>query len=427
MKRIKLLSRLMVLFMAIGFTACDVEPVDPNLLGEQPVDNTPAAFQVDFSESTYQATTTSAVVSNGMITITATRTSGGTFTITVPAATGTTSTPLITYTPSNAVVGMYTNIGLTGISGSVTISSFNATTHKVTGTFNFTGYWSDTAANQPNVIFTNGIFTNIAYTGDGVEEPAGDPLFEVKIDGTLYTADTYEASVGGGLIGVGGFRGTNGEYVAIVIEGLTEGTYTTEALFAYSPDGDEDNTYSNVSFTGGEDTGSVTITEIDETNHTISGTFHFTGYLDGAADKSFTDGKFENIPYTVVGENPTDDIFDATVDGTDYEYGDTDLVVSTVNDNQITMQAINANHEVTIFIGETATVGNYPFSPDFGSQAKAWFTDADDNEYVISNGTLNITSRTATTITGTFSYDVLNDEGAVIHTVTNGEFDVEYN
>jgi len=427
MKRLKLLSSIMVFFMALGLTSCDVEPVDPNLIGENPVDNTPASFEVFFSNDTYRATTTAAVVANGFITITATQTGAGTFTITVPAATGAAAAPMITYTPSASMVGMYTNMSLTGISGSVNITSFNTTTNKVTGTFNFTGYWSDPAANLPNIVFSNGIFTNIAYTGDGVTEPVGDPLFEVKIDGVLYTASTYEASVGGGLIDIGGFRGTNGEYVAIAIEGLTEGVYTDEAIFSYSPDGDEDNTYSNISLTGGDDTGTVEITEIDEVNRTISGTFSFTGYLDGAADKSFTEGKFENIPYTVVGEEPSDDLFNATVDGTLYVYGGTDLIISTVNDNQITMQAINANHEVRIFAGETATEGNYPFSTEFGSPAKAWFVDADDNEYTITNGTLTITSRTATRIAGTFTYDVLDGTGGIIHTVTNGEFDVEYN
>lgn len=427
MKRIKLLSSLMVLFMAIGFTACDVEPVDPNLLGTDPVDNTPASFQVDFSLDTYQATSTTAVVANGIITITATRTNAGTFTITVPASTGTTATPLITYTPSAAAGGMYTNVSLTGISGSVSIASFNTTTHKVTGTFNFTGYWSDASVNQPNIVFTNGIFTNIAYTGDGVTEPAGDPLFQVKIDGSLYTADSYFATIGNGLISVTGLRGTNGEYVSIVIDGTAEGTYTEEAIFAYSPDGDEDNVYSNISLDPlNDDLGTVTITEIDETNHTISGTFSFTGYLDGSTDKSFTEGKFENIPYTDENTTPTDEVFTATVDGTAMTYAGTDLIVSLVNDTQINLQAIGDDHELRLYINDLGE-GTYAFSSAFDATAKAYFTDANDTEYQINNGTLVISSKDDNWIAGTFTYNVVNEAGTVIHTVTNGVFNVQYN
>lgn len=423
MKRLKLLSSIMVLFMAIGFTSCDTEPVDPLLIGQDPDDNTPASFQVDFSNATYRATSTTAVVTNGVLTITATRDTGGIFTITVPATRGTHTASVITYTPSTTVPGSYTNVSTANVSGSVSIASINTTTRKVTGTFNFTGYWYNPSANIPNLEFTSGIFTAIPYTGDGA---TGTPSFAVKIDGTQYTANTYAATVGNGLTSITGFKGTSGEYVSIVLDAVATGTYDARALMAYSPDGDEDNVYSNISLTEEEVSGTVTISQINTTNHTISGTFSFTGYRDGVANKVFTEGKFENIPYTEAGTTPTDDVFRATVDGTAFTYEGTDLIVSVVNDNQVTLQAFGDNHEIELFINNLG-VGTYPFSTTPTATAKAWFTDASDVKTAISNGTLIITNKTATRIAGTFSYTVTDTAGVTTHTVTGGTFDVEYN
>ncbi|WP_116788813.1 DUF6252 family protein [Flavobacterium psychrotrophum] len=423
MKRLKLLSSIMVLFMAIGFTSCDTEPVDPLLVGQNPDDNTPASFQVDFSNATYRATSTTAVVTNGVLTITATRDTGGVFTITVPATRGAHTASVMTYTPSATIPGMYTNTSTSNVSGTVNIASINTTTHKVTGTFNFTGYWYNPSANIPNLEFTNGIFTALPYTGDGV---TGTASFAVKIDGAQYNASTYVATVGNGLTSITGFRGTGGEYVSIVLDAVTTGTYDARALMAYSPDGDEDNVYSNISLTEEDVSGTVTISQINTTNHTISGTFSFTGYRDGVANKAFTDGKFENIPYTEAGTTPTDDVFRATVDGTAYTYEGTDVVVGLVNDNQLTLQAFGDNHEIRLFMNNLG-VGTYPFSATPTATAKAWFTDSSDVETAVSNGTLIITSKTSTRIAGTFSYTVTNDAGVATHTVTAGSFDVEYN
>jgi Family of unknown function (DUF6252) len=428
MKKMKLLCSLLVLFTAIGFTSCDTEPVDPLLIGENPGETGPASFEVDFSGDTYQTETATAAIENGTITLTATRSDGAMFIIVVPGTTaGTYNTPVITYKPSPTAAGIYTNISPSGISGTVHIATVNTTTHKITGTFSFTGYWSDTAANLPAIPFTNGLFENIAYTGGGVVEPVGDPLFTVKIDGVLYTADDYQATVGNGLTSVVGFRGANGEYVGILIDGIAEGEYTEEAIFSYSNDPDGEIEYSNLSLDpANDDLGYVNITEINTTAHTISGTFHFTGYLDGAANKNFTEGTFENIPYTDAGSTPTDEVFNATVDGTAYTYGGTDLIVGVIDDNQINMQAIADDHEIRLYLNNPIE-GSYPISNEIGAQAKAWFTDADGVEHAINNGSILVTSIDDSWIEGTFSYDVVDSQGVVIHTVTNGVFNVEYN
>jgi len=426
MKKIKLLSAFLILFTAIGFVSCDTEPVDPLLLNEDPNEPLPASFEVDFNSQTYQASTVQASVINNSIIISAVRADGATFMITVPGTTtGEYTNATILYTPAIGGTVVYANDSEEGLNGSVTLTTINTTTHTITGTFEFTGI----AEGQPDIEFTDGIFTNITYTGTIIPvdpEPGEEPLFTVKIDGVEYVADTYEASVGNGLISVAGFRGTNGEYVALVLEGTTEGEYP-EGFLAYSPDGDEDNVYSNISLDEeNTDLGSVTITEINTTAHTISGTFHFTGYLEGAADKSLTEGTFENIPYTDENTTPSDDEFTATVDGTDYTYAGTDLIVGLGNDDQITMQAFGDNHNIRLYLNNP-TEGSYAFSTEIGAPAQAWFTDAEDVEHSTVNGTILVTSIDEFRIEGTFSYNVLDENGDVIHTVEDGVFNVEYN
>lgn len=424
MKKIKLLSAFLVLFTAIGFVSCDTEPVDPLLLDGNPNEPQPASFEVDFSNQTYQATTVQASVINNNIVISAVRADGGTFMITVPGTTtGQYTNATILYTPVLGGTIVYVNDSDEGLNGTVNITSINTTARTITGIFNFTGF----ADGQPDIVFTDGVFTNIAYTGTIVPvEPGEDPLFTVNIDGEEYVADSYFATVGNGLITVTGLRGTGGEYVSLVMEGTAEGEYP-ESILAYSPDGDEDNVYSNISFDEEDtDLGMVTISEINTVAHTISGTFRFTGYLEGAADKSLTEGTFENIPYTDENTTPTDEEFTATVDDTDYTYAGADLVVGLANDDQINMQAFGDNHNIRLYLNNP-TEGSYPISTALGAQAQAWFTDAEGVEHAINNGSILVTSIDEFWIEGTFSYDVLNDAGEVIHTVENGVFNVEYN
>ncbi|MFP9100883.1 DUF6252 family protein [Flavobacterium sp. RHBU_24] len=424
MKKIKLLSAFFVLFTAIGFVSCDTEPVDPLLVNENPNEPQPASFEVDFNNQTYQATTVQASVINNSIIISAVRADGATFMITVPGTTtGEYTNATILYTPAIGGTVVYANDSEEGLNGSVTLTTINTTTHTITGIFDFTGI----AEGQPDIEFSDGIFTNITYTGTIIPvEPAGDPLFTVKIDGVEYVADSYHATIGNGLITVTGLRGNNGEYVSLVLEGTTEGEYP-ESILAYSPDGDEDNVYSNISFDEEDtDIGSVTISEINTAAHTISGTFHFTGYLEGAADKSLTEGTFENIPYTDENTTPTEDEFTATVDDTDYTYAGADLIVALANDDQINMQAFGDGHKIRLFLNNP-TEGSYAFSTEIGAPAQAWFTDAEGVEHDINNGSILVTHIDEFRIEGTFSYDVLDDSGEVIHTVTDGVFNVEYN
>ena len=429
MKKLNLLSAFMLLFMAIGFTSCDSEPVDPLLIGNEEEPTGPAIFKVDFSGATYTADQAQAVVTGSSIMISGIKTSNGSvFALSVPATTTGTydggDGVMMSYKPTLASTFMYMNVDptleLEDPTGTITITSINTTAKTISGTFNFTGYWSDETANQPNIAFTNGSFQNIPYTGNVGPQPTS--LFKVNIDGTLYTADESLATIGEGLISVAGMRGNNGEMVAIIVNATTTGTYTDAAIMAYYESDEDENGYNNFL----ENPGTVTISNIDTVNNTISGTFSFTGVNDAGQEKVFTNGVFENVPYTT--ENTSDDVLKATVDGTFIDYANSVAVtfVGVGNDGNIGIVGIGADGAgIRLSISNALAEGIYPISNATDATVRGYFSVSEDNEFAASTGSLTITSKANGRIAGTFQYTV-TDGSSTVHQVTTGQFDVEY-
>lgn len=266
----------------------------------------------------------------------------------------------------------------------------------------------------------------------------GAAVFKVDIDGQTYTATSTTAVIGEGLISIGGFRGTSGENVALVVDGTQAGTYT-DALMMYSPSNASEYAYTNINPDLEENqdpTGSVIITSIDTVNHTISGTFTFTGWwsdVDASLpSKVFTNGVFENIPYTGgPGTNPIpgQDAFVATVDGTFNNYAsDLAIAVSGEGENEIlSINAFHATNDIILHMKTNSAAGTYNLTSEFLALPRAVYYDAaTDTDYNIEEGQIIITSNNGTRMVGTFSFVVKNTEGVTIHTVTNGGFDVDY-
>jgi hypothetical protein len=280
------------------------------------------------------------------------------------------------------------------------------------------------------------LINNPNPTPENPEE--GDAVFKVDFDGQTYTATSTTAVMGQGLITIGGFRGTQGESVALVVDGTQTGTYT-EALMVYTPSNASEYGYTNVNPDLNENqdpTGSVIITSIDTVNHTISGTFAFTGWWsDADADlpnKIFTNGVFENIPYTGgPGTNPIpgEDAFIATVDGTFNNYA-SDLVVAVSgegNDEILSLTGNHATHDIYFSIRTNTPAGTYNLTPEFMVLPRMRYYDAaTDTTYNVEEGQVIITSNNGTRMVGTFSGVVKDAEGVTIHTITAGGFDVDY-
>ena len=437
MKRLRILSIFMVLFAVLGgiVASCETEPVDPLLLtddnGGTDTIADPGIFTVKIGGTLFVADSTIATLGNGMMVIKGYKgTEGENVTITVPSTTTGTYTAVMIYDPGTSD-NFYSNVSpSSGPSGSATITTINTAARVISGSFNFTGYYSDTAQNLPNVAFTEGIFTNISYAGGSTNPPTpGSGVFTASVDGSPFTGVVSTAVLGSGLFTIQGIDAT-GKSISMSVEETTPGTYTgSDVLLTYSDDPASDDSYSNLL----NDSGTLTITSVDTTNHTISGTFSFTGdYSDvnaGRAAKRITNGVFTNVPYT--GSIDNTDVFNATVDGTAVTYGGSDLIVGFLEVNgvsAITLRGTNANHVIELQMNEETAVGTYAFTDAINALPKATFTDANDVEYPITRGSLVITANDGIRIKGTFSFEVrnpANPNGAPLHTVTGGTFDIE--
>lgn len=266
--------------------------------------------------------------------------------------------------------------------------------------------------------------------GNNPNPPGTEASFTASLNGQAFVADQYMATIGNGLTSVAGIKTSTGAQVSIVVQGTTPGNYPM-AIMNYDPTADSEYGYSNISLSNGQISGSVNITSINTTTHTISGTFSFTGfYGDEAANLpnvEFTNGQFTNIPYTTGVE--TGDSFTATVDGTAINYAN-DLAVAYSGAGQyITLNAVGSDHVLHVTISDDLTPGTYPITTGLGSQARAVYTNADDEDFDAPAGTITIISKTATRISGTFSFATTADSvtGEPAHEVINGAFDVEYN
>lgn len=431
MKKLNFLTAFIMLFAAIGFTSCDSEPVDPLLIdnGEQP--SGPASFKVDFNGATYATDQATAMVNAGLISVTGIKMpSGESVTLTVPGTTTGTYNgadgAMLSYHSSLSATYYYMNVNPSledDPNGSITITSINTTNHTISGTFNFVGYRNDVEEDAPSITFTNGAFQNVPYTGTVGPQP--ESLFKVKIDGAQFTADDAQATMGVGLTSIAGFRGANGEYVAIVVNATAEGTYTDLAVLSYAASEDDDNVYSSLLI---ENAGTVTISDIDTVNHTISGTFSFNAINDADDEKAFTEGVFENVPYTT--DNATGDIFKATVDGTAKDYANS-VITSFIEGGTspfINIQGVDTNGSgILLVISDDLGAGTYAISNEFGSDAKGFYIVDEDTTLSALEGSVTITAKEDGHIVGTFQYTIVDAGGGVpTHTITNGQFDVEY-
>lgn len=212
MKKITFLSIFTALFAAFSFVSCDNEPVDPTLLQQVNNNNgnnggggnggnqTNAVFKVDFGGQTWIANSTEAAMLPNSIQIAGLKTTNGqTFGFALNGTTvGTydSTSNLIAYDPNNNSNGdVYWAVNPTNPSvsaGTVTITNIDTVNKKISGTFSFTGYWSDlSVSNIPPISFTNGIFTNIPYT-IGTSTPTD--FFSAKVDGTEFIEDQIDVT-----------------------------------------------------------------------------------------------------------------------------------------------------------------------------------------------------------------------------------------
>ncbi len=267
--------------------------------------------------------------------------------------------------------------------------------------------------------------------------PAG--TLQVSFDNQTLVADLVSSTILDDVINVMGIRGSEGEMISITLFGSTPGTYqlgvaTENPLQINSVSYIEpNNTGSGVFVSRVDDItsqGEVIITEIDNVNMTISGTFNFTGTNGSTQEvKEFTNGSFVEVSYND-GLVANDNTFFAKVDGTEFVE---DVVAGTrITLGGSTTLSISAtkNSQETIglsFDGDIA-VGTYDFG-GFGGVPLAQYNTPGSNDVNLGDGTFTITEHDIANkhIVGTFEFIATSFLGGdSSYEITEGSFDVIY-
>jgi hypothetical protein len=237
--------------------------------------------------------------------------------------------------------------------------------------------------------------------------PAGNII--ATVDGTSWEASGI-AIIGNNSISVGGQSGGKtvqittfkddvvGTYEVKGIGALT--TYTPEAMVAYETSGSFAS--ASIYFDNVVAVGSVTITEIDEVNKTVSGTFHskVKSFTDGTTAE-ITAGSFTKVPYTT---EITTSTMSAKIDGVQFN---AHVVVSANGMGTLVLngETLGGQQIITISVPETIAVGTYTFGELGFSDQYTTYT-ANGKTYASVSGTLKITAHNKVTkhIEGTFTF-----------------------
>jgi hypothetical protein len=272
--------------------------------------------------------------------------------------------------------------------------------------------------------------TNQGGNGSGGTNGGGtnSGVFKADFGGVTWTATTASANIFNGKIELVGMKGNEG--FGFSLNGTTAGSYSSSInIFAYSPN--DLDSYLGVNPTNPtEIAGSLIVNSIDTVNHTISGTFSFKGYwsdftVTNVPPINFTNGVFTNIPYTSV--NPVTDTFYAKADGTEFVEDNIDVAatISTGFPDSYSIVASKSNGDnIGLSIAQSLAVGTYqlvgPFGPEVNSSCLFGGL-----LYNGESGSVTITSRTATHMTGTFNIVVKNFTTNQTRTISEGSFSVD--
>ena len=125
-----------------------------------------------------------------------------------------------------------------------------------------------------------------------------------KVAGNAWAADVATCSYSQtmNLTQITGMKGTMAEAIQLNLFGNTTGTYTisdseTSAIGGYVLNATAEGFYSTIS--ADAPVGQIIITEYDQTNKTVSGTFQFEAYNLNGAKISITEGKFTKVALLV--------------------------------------------------------------------------------------------------------------------------------
>lgn len=172
--------------------------------------------------------------------------------------------------------------------------------------------------------------------------------------------------------------------------------------------------------------GEIIITEIDQTNKTITGTFNckVSRFLPEEKEIEMKSGSFTKIPYTEDQGNTADNTFSAKINGAAF-------VPTTIGGvsgfGKITLNFAAGNKAIAISVPDNTNIGTFNFDT-FGGNYSAVYTDNSTvYESVSGSITIAVHDKTSDRIEGTFNFGgELFPTGGGSLTVTAGSFGVSY-
>ena len=263
--------------------------------------------------------------------------------------------------------------------------------------------------------------------------PAGvSGNFRAKIDGNDWVADKItEAARLQGIISIAGI---SNDHKTVVITLLDSGvhTYTLSnttinvAAYVDSSAATPASLTTNAGINPGDAGGTVTITKIDESKKTISGTFQFAVFHpDNNRKKTFTEGVFTDIPYSTdpipgSGAGNGKDTFAVKVDGVLWKPG---FALAADAGTQFTITGMDgADKWLSLFFTGGITPGTYPMGDLFTPYSGSY------NGINSTSGSLQILENNTSKkrIRGTFSFHAEDALGGNATELTEGYFSLSY-
>lgn len=275
----------------------------------------------------------------------------------------------------------------------------------------------------------------LSCSKDSDEAIASAGSIAATVDGVSWKATVASASIANGAITIAGKDANNKGIQFGTLKSIKKGTYSVkgpngselpEASLSLTPAGET--AYASSYYAAGQTVGTITISEIDETNKTVSGSFSgkVKRLVPAQKEIEIKGGTFNKVSYATVPTSGSNS-FSVKVAGTSFSAS---VVSGAKAIGKIVLNFTTSDMKkiITIVTPDNVTTG----MQSFGKTGATYYATYTDNSVVNESvsGSLNITSHNTTTkrIEGTFSFSAQPfPMGGSTISVTEGSFAVTYN
>ncbi len=292
-------------------------------------------------------------------------------------------------------------------------------------------------------LFSLGSCTKELSQESPVQQQQGPGNFYATINGESWEADSAQVAIvdDSGIVTITGISKSL-EEISMVLPGFLNGVYAVNgqspgyALFAFLQGTSVDPFLSNGSTDASKAGGTVTISNIDTVNHTVSGTFQFKLYrVSDMITETVTAGVFNNVSYISAGSIPpigpppgqNADTLVASVN----TVGWTAAQVVTTNQSGLLVIAgtsSDAQETLGLYMPSSVTAGTYTLDFNTGIYLGSYSPDPLTLLVAEGNGSLTIISNDTVNkrITGRFNFVGVSQTNNSTANITNGYFAVSY-